>query len=241
MAYSLLPAIQSVGSLLFPPIHSHRLHTETMPRLLCLLLTLTAATAALSPRPRLLHRPTAFLPMALTTTMATLRSSPSSSSSSALPTTPRRRTAPLLAMTAAAASPSSSSSSRLATWLAHQKGGGGAQQQAHHEATNNNTPQQQRKGRRPYSLPTALGLAATTLFFLLATPLPHAVAAAVEKGEHLHLGQRVANSIRSKTGWPDWVILMVRFCFWGGGGVGRGLGLCRLRLYAVWVWSSPST
>jgi len=36
----------------------------------------------------------------------------------------------------------------------------------------------------------------------------NAAAAATVSGEHLHLGQKIANAIRHQTGWPDWVILL---------------------------------
>ncbi|TFJ85278.1 hypothetical protein NSK_003701 [Nannochloropsis salina CCMP1776] len=50
---------------------------------------------------------------------------------------------------------------------------------------------------------------ATLLFITSATSVPRALAAAVEHGEHLHLGQRVAKTIGTRTGWPNWVTLMV--------------------------------
>jgi len=68
------------------------------------------------------------------------------------------------------------------------------------------SPERRQRTRRLLALASAgVALALITC----TTSIPHALAAAVEKGEHLHLGQRVANAIRAKTGWPDWVILMV--------------------------------
>lgn len=68
------------------------------------------------------------------------------------------------------------------------------------------SPERRQRTRRLLALASAgVALALITC----TTSIPQALAAAVEKGEHLHLGQRLANAVRVKTGWPDWVILMV--------------------------------
>jgi uncharacterized membrane protein len=59
-----------------------------------------------------------------------------------------------------------------------------------------------------------------------------------QPGEHLHIGQRLANKIRSKTGWPDWVILMVISALpvvelRGGVPVGLWMGLPPTQTFAL--------
>ena len=187
----------------------HRDEAMRPPMLRGLLLVVLAATtthtsAVLFPS----TRRAAFLPTTavagLATTPRRASTGPHSSFSSSTSSVNRRnpaRTAAFLHMSTS--SSSSSSSSSVPSLLLKMKGG---KTPLVTPPPASPSPERRQRTRRLLALASAsIALALITC----TTSIPQALAVAVDKGEHLHLGQRLANAVRAKTGWPDWVILMV--------------------------------
>jgi len=173
---------------------------------LLLLVVLAATVAPISAAVLFPSRRAAFLPTTavagLATTPRRASTGPHSSSSSSSTSSSSRRTPARTAFLHMSSS-SSSSSSSVAPLVLKMTGGSTSPVPL---PPSSPSPERRQRTRRLLALASAgVALALITC----TTSIPQALAAAVEKGEHLHLGQRVANAIRAKTGWPDWVILMV--------------------------------